>query len=241
MVRQVTLIASILLLTVAYAPGGIALEIKEDFDKGFNDWEIYDEPGANAGPSNWQIAKAGGHDTAFTPKSNIYGGDAGTHEPSRGTWVIYKKEEWADAVFEVSMFMTDNDVPGVLFRYVDPDNFYVFDLMQQGRAIPPFKRLRKVVKGKYTELNIVHDGGYEQNIWYDARIEYKGSEIKIFWDNKQIFKVKDDEGALRKGKIALSSWGMTDIFFDDIKVSGSAAVEPGGKIAAVWGEMKRGF
>jgi len=37
----------------------------------------------------------------------------------------------------------------------------------------------------------------------------------------------------------LSSWGMTDIFFDDVKVSGSAAVDPAGKMAVVWGEIKR--
>ncbi len=216
-----------------------AVNMEEDFGDGFDDWEIYDEPGANTSPSSWQITSAGGHDTAFSPKSNIYGGDAGTHEPSRGTWVIYKNAVWAHASLEASMFMTDNDIPGLLFRYVDPDNFYVFDVMQQGRAIPAFKRLRKVVDGVYTDLDIVHDGGYKNDVWQVVRIEYIGKNIKVFWDDQLVLDVDDDEPALRSGQVALSSWGMTDIFFDDIKVSGSAAVDSAGKMAVVWGEIKR--
>lgn len=230
-----------LLLAVVFASSVTAVDMQEDFDDGFGDWEIYDEPGANAAPSNWQIASAGGHDTAFSPKSNIYGGDAGTHEPSRGTWVIYKNAEWANASLEASMLMTDNDIPGLLFRYVDPDNFYIFDVMQQARAIPAFKRLRKVVNGEYTELDIVSDNGYEQNVWQAVRIEYISKNIKVFWDDELVFDVDDDEPALSSGQVALSSWGMTDIFFDDVKVSGSAAVDPAGKMAVVWGEIKRDF
>jgi len=233
---QLTVLA--LFLTAVFASSGIAVDMQEDFENGFDDWEIYDEPGANDAPSNWQIASVGGQDTTLTPKSNIYGGPAGAYEPSRCSWAIYSKAEWASAVFEVSMYMTDNDIPGLLFRYVDPDNFYVFDLMQQARDIPPFKRLRKIVNGAYTELDIVHDNGYDQNVWYVVRIEYNGSKIKVFLDDELLFDVDDNESALPSGKIALSSWGMTDVFFDSVSISGSAAVEPDGKLSQLWGAIK---
>ena len=79
-----------------------AAELDETFDAGFDQWEALDEPGANSAPSSWQVvADVAGHANVLSPKSNIYGGDAGAFEPSRGTWAIYKGGDWADAIFQV--------------------------------------------------------------------------------------------------------------------------------------------
>ena len=219
-----------------------AQELSEDFEAGFDRWEILEEPDANAAPADWQIvADVAGHTNVLSPKSNIYGGDAGAFEPARGTWAIYAEGDWADATFEVDMHFTDNDIPGVAFRWQDENNHYIFDLMQQGRTgKEPFKRLRKVVNGAYTELDVVHDGGYEQNVWYTARIEYAGSSIKVFWDNTLLFDVTDNEPSLMGGTVALASWGMTDVFFDNITgwAASGTSVEPAGKLAQVWGKIK---
>jgi len=217
-----------------------AADLNEDFEAGFDSWEILEEPGANAAPASWQIIpEVGDHTNVFSPKSNIYGGEAGAFEPSRGTWAIYKGGNWADAIFQVDMHFTDNDIPGVAFRWTDENNHYIFDLMQQARTgKEPFKRLRKVVNGTYTELDIVHDGGYEQNIWYTARIEYSGSRVMVFWDEALLFDVVDDESSLLGGTVVLSSWGMTDVFFDNIIVNPATPVEPAGKLSQTWGAIK---
>jgi hypothetical protein len=230
------------LFTFTLISAAITKDMSEDFEGGFDAWEIYDEPGANSGPSAWDTKQPAldNDGDAFSPLSNIYGGDADAHEPSRGTWAIYANETWSDAIFEVDMMMTDNDVPGLIFRYVDPENFYVFDLMEQGRAIPPFKRLRKVVGGTYTELDIEHDGGYVEQVWYRARLEFSGPNISVFWDDEEVLRATDDESALREGSVALSSWGMTDIWFDNVRVTGTAAVEPAGKAAVTWATIKGG-
>jgi len=220
-----------------------AEELDETFDAGFDQWEILDEPDANSAPSNWQVVPdVAGHANVLSPKSNIYGGDAGAFEPSRGTWAAYQDGDWADAIFQVDMHFTDDDVPGVAFRWMDENNHYIFDLMQQARGDKEaFKRLRKVVDGTYTELAIVHDGGYDKDVWYTARIEYSGSNIKIFWDNELLLEVEDNEPGLMGGTVVLSSWGMTDVFFDNISVNLTTAVEPAGKLSQLWGAIKAGL
>ncbi len=219
-----------------------AAELDETFDAGFDQWAILDEPGANTSPSAWEVvADVAGHTNVLSPKSNIYGGDAGLFEPARGTWAAYQGGDWANAIFQVDMHFTDNDIPGVAFRWMDENNHYIFDLMQQVRdGKEAFKRLRKVVDGTYTELDIVHDGGYDTDTWYTARIEYDGSNIKIFWDGELIFEVVDNEPLLMGGTVVLSSWGMTDVFFDNVSVNLTTAVESAGKLSQLWGEIKAG-
>ena len=124
-------------------------------------------------------------------------------------------------------------------RWTDENSHYIFDLGEQERTgLLGFKRLRKVVGGTYTLLDVVEDGGFSQNVWYTARLEYSASNIKLFWDDVLIFDVADSEPGLPGGTVALTSWGMTDVFFDNITVNLSTAVQPRGKLPYVWGVIK---
>jgi hypothetical protein len=234
-------IVSTLVACVGFGVTLYGADLTETFDAGFDAWVIVDEAGANTSPSAWDtVAEVAGHTAVFAPLSNIYAGDAGATEPSRGTWAYYQGGDWEIADFQADMHFTDNDVPGLAFRWADENNHYIFDLGEQERTgLLGFKRLRKVVGGTYTLLDVVEDGGYAQNVWYTARIEYSSSNIKVFWDDVLIFDVADSEPGLPGGTVALTSWGMTDVFFDNISVvNRSVAVEPAGKLAHVWATIK---
>ena len=51
---------------------------------------------------------------------------------------------------------------GIVFRYVDQFNYYVFDLQ---RGPGGFKRIRKFVNGKSVNLAVIKDGGFLEDTW----------------------------------------------------------------------------
>jgi len=219
---------------------GTVIDDFEDVDVGgpvVPDWIIYDEPGANSSPSNWNVVEVGGQ-IAIVESSNIYGDNN-----SRGSWIYYENGNWSNAVFEVDMLALDDDIPGVLFRYVDENNFYVFDMnCQASRDYGHFGRLRKCVEGEYTELGYLVEIIFEKDdgIWHHIEIEMLGSNIKVSVDDKKLFDVTDAD--ISSGSVALSSWGMSPgVAFDNVHIDDLSilAVAPDGKLAATWGALKR--
>ncbi len=200
-------------------------------------WIIYDEPGANSSPSSWNVVDVDGQ-IALVESSNIYGDNN-----SRGSWVYYENGDWSDAVFEVDMFAMDDDLPGVLFRYVDENNFYVFDMNgQASRDDGLFGRLRKCVNGEYAELGYIVQTMFEKDdgIWHHIKVEMLSDNIKVSLDNEEIFDVTDAD--IPSGSIAVSSWGMSPgVAFDNVLLTDLAAlaVNPGGKLTTTWGTLKR--
>ncbi|MBD3181846.1 DUF1080 domain-containing protein [Candidatus Poribacteria bacterium] len=227
---------------------GTAANLTEDFDAllgagetGIREWNIYDEPGANSGPSNWHITEVDGQ-IAILENSNIYGGDAGSDSPSRGSWIYYNGGNWDNSIFEVDMYALDDDIPGVLFRYVDENNFYVFDMNgQDSRTDGRFGRLRVCVDGQYTELGKVMETMYEKDngIWHHIKVEILGENIKVSLDDRMLFDVMDS--SIPSGSVALSAWGMNPgVAFDNVSVTeiSTSPVSPMNKIATTWGELK---
>ena len=200
-------------------------------------WIIYDEPGANSSPSSWNVVDVDGQ-IALVESFNIYGDNN-----SRGSWVYYENGDWSDAVFEVDMFAMDDDLPGVLFRYVDENNFYVFDMNgQASRDDGLFGRLRKCVNGEYAELGYIVQTMFEKDdgIWHHIKVEMLSDNIKVSLDNEEIFDVTDAD--IPSGSIAVSSWGMSPgVAFDNVLLTDLAAlaVNPGGKLTTTWGTLKR--
>jgi hypothetical protein len=238
-------------MSIIIASAGIAADIAEDFDALLGagpdgvvvpGWIIYDEPGANSAPSKWNVVEVGGQ-IAILENSNIYGGDAGSDAPSRGSWIYYEDGNWKNAIFEVDMFALDDDIPGVLFRYVDENNFYVFDMNgQASRTNGEFARLRKCVNGTYTELGKIMEAIFvkDDGIWHHIKVEMLGDNIKVSVDDRELFDVMDSD--IPSGTVALSTWGMNPgVAFDNVEVVelSTSAVEYDGKLPIIWGNLKR--
>jgi len=90
------------------------------------------------------------------------------------------------------------------------------------------------------------------DIWYEIEIVAKGNHLEAYIDGEPVVKVEDD--TISSGKVDFVV-GITHAHFDDLIISGDdvedggswgpakhpeeKAVEPKGKLAATWGEIKR--
>ncbi len=186
-------------------------------------WERYDEPLAEGSPSLW-VYKRFLDRVAIAQISNIYG--PGVHH--RGTWITRKDEVWRDGSIRVLMTCTDNDVVGLLFRYVDPQNFYVFDMTEQkrrpwdGMQDSRWARVQKCRNGEYTLLTLDESRTYHNNdgIWHEMRVDMQGDHFQFFFDGTQIFDVVDPSQPIMEGSIGLASWAQSSVLFDDLRVDG---------------------
>ena len=157
----------------------LELQRFDSFDENYRyslekNWKVYDFRKIENGPSKWIIEKLNsfGRDYVISQKNKTKS-FSDTYDASH---LILNYKQIYDAIFRVSFFTKDDKRVGFAFRYIDPFNYYIFDMEKSGKG---FKRLRKVVNGKSHVLAIKEDGGYLQNKWYRIRIKYKLAEIQV--------------------------------------------------------------
>jgi Flp pilus assembly protein TadD len=176
-----------------------------DSEKGFADiedwiavevdrWAIVDE-GEEQGPSSWYIS-----DELLKQRSNICGGSDLRDIPDKpGTYAVAGESHWADYCLDVRLVSNDDDALGVIFRYLDQDNYYRFS-MDRSRA---YRRLVKKTNG------IVHvlaeeNEGYEKGQSYRVRAVAVEDRLRIFLDEELLFDVRDR--SISRGKVGLYCW-----------------------------------
>jgi len=143
--------------------------------------------------------------------SNYSSGDLG------GAYAITGSPNWTDYSVSARIMSEDNDRIGLVFRYLNEDNFYVlgWNNYQSWDKSDEALLFAKVVDGKTTEL-IDKKLGYEEGKWYQLQVDVVGNEMSAFIDGKKIFSVTDDD--LTRGKAGLYSWANEGSYFDDFRV-----------------------
>ncbi|MBS3792968.1 type II toxin-antitoxin system RelE/ParE family toxin [Candidatus Bipolaricaulota bacterium] len=71
----------------------------------------------------------------------------------------------------------DNDKIGLVFRYLDPDNFYVLSWGKEREEL----LFTKVVDGKTTEI-LRKKLAYEEETWYQLQVDVVGNEMSAYID-----------------------------------------------------------
>ncbi|MBU0992784.1 MAG: DUF1080 domain-containing protein [Proteobacteria bacterium] len=176
-------------------------------------WVIIDE-GTFEAPSQWSVK-----DGVIDQASNISGGNDNRKSLDKpGTYVINGDSGWTDYELDVSLASKDDDAIGVMFRYQDPNNYYLF-VMDRERK---YRRLVKKTNGE--NILLAEDSvQYEQNTWYQVKIKAVGRKIMIMIDDAPVFEVEDD--ALKSGKVCLYCWGNEGSTFKDLVVTPLDAYE----------------
>ncbi len=105
----------------------------------------------------------------------------------------------------------DNDLVGIIFRYVDKHNFYLFTLNDQRTRC----RLEKYEALQSTVL-AEEKIGYLKNKWYQVSIEGVDENIKIYLDDVLLFDIHDN--AFFNGKIGLYSGYNQGSEFDNVAI-----------------------
>eukprot|EP00744_Colponema_vietnamica_P002602 GILI01004051.1.p1 GENE.GILI01004051.1~~GILI01004051.1.p1 ORF type:complete len:616 (-),score=156.37 GILI01004051.1:344-2092(-) len=185
--------------------------IPSDF---FKHWEVLDLDDALGGPSDWSFAP---HPTRARSLS-IAQSRPIKNDKGLGTFAVLKDYDCSNGDFQANMYMTDLKSVGIAFRFRDPQNFYLFEMVagENGRM-----RLRKMKDGLMKDIATL-PRSYSMKTWYRVRILYAGSNIQVLMSKdgprrtEMLFNVTD--GDLTRGTIALHSSGQSSVYFDAIGV-----------------------
>ncbi|MEL6479090.1 MAG: hypothetical protein AAFR17_17310, partial [Pseudomonadota bacterium] len=218
-------------ITVSVASNAQIL-LSDDFADGdFNGWTIVDEGDLN-GPSDWQVV-----DGALVQASDIQSDQQGTGSTAfsvegdgpfilrDGTYALFDDPAaagWRDYAFEATITPNDDDGIGLLFRYVDAENYYKLEADAQTGLI----MLTRHLEGRETILA----RGYNEYTPGEAqswRIEVEGGVIRSFIDGKAVFGTEVEDRTLPIGTVGLYGWGSEGLVFDDVLVTSGLPVITG--------------
>ena len=177
-----------------------AVLLSENFNDGkFTGWTIINE-GTEEGPAVWSATSG-----ALVQSRNL-----GSYTPTRrGTYALYTKASWTDYRVTMKMRSSDNDVIGVMFRYVDNENYYRFSWsINEGR-------LEKIQNGVVTVL-AKDSVRYNPRQTYQLEIIARDSRLSVLIDGATVLSHTDS--SFDGGSIALYSHYNMGSSFDDVAV-----------------------
>lgn len=146
----------------------------------------------------------------------------------KGTYALYNNSEaanWGDYTIETNFVTPDNDGLGVLFHYVDANNYYKLELDAEGDldrnpsngAGSIFQLIR--MRGGVEEILGIVPGKYTPGELTNLRIDVKDGVFVAYIDGVEIFGHEIEDHSMEQGTFALYSWGNQGLAFEDVTVT----------------------
>ncbi len=165
-------------------------------------WTIKDE-GTVGAPSLWRISNDN-----LLQLSNIAGG---VNPGYPGTYTLAGDFGWADYRLTVKLRSDGEDGIGVIFRYVDPDNYYRLSVdKKNNRCLLVNKKA-----GAAQKINEIKSS-YTAGVSFTLTVEVLGNRFVCYMGNDRLFDVTDASHAA--GKVGLYCWGNSDARFEQVEV-----------------------
>lgn len=170
---------------------------------------------------------------------------AGTNVMDIPRTIVQSPWEFADGTIEVTITYDKksdgSEVPAILYRMIDDDNGYAFRVHSDRLEMGKFQDGQyQDIRGDAFPINVTKP--------FKIKIEVEGMFTKGYYNDVIKIRVGDLGETFEKGKIGLAIFDANDpIYFDDVIISGqgihpfpplSHKVEPGGKLASAWGQIK---
>ncbi|MFB6215007.1 MAG: hypothetical protein ABEI54_03970, partial [Candidatus Bipolaricaulia bacterium] len=130
-----------------------------------------------------------------------------------GTYAFSGSPNWTDYSVSARVMSKDDDTIGLVFRYLNEDNFYIFSWKKQDKKL----LFTKVANGKTTTL-LEKELGYQEEKWYQLQVDVVGNEMSAYIEDRKIFSVTDDD--LTRGMAGLYCHGNDASYFDNFRVTG---------------------
>ncbi len=172
---------------------------EENFDQDvLSEWQIVDDVND---VSNWFLDE--GH---LVQDSNI-----GESIDQLGTNIIKKDLALNNFTLRTKMYSTDDDYIGIVFRYVDSNNYYRFILSsQRGRIY-----LQKRVNGVTSLLDSFTSEEWHY-VEFTATITAYNNDIKVYLNDELFLETQDN--SFSSGSVGFMSCFNNGNFFDWIKI-----------------------
>jgi hypothetical protein len=128
-----------------------------------------------------------------------------------GTLIIRNQSGRGNGTISVQIESPDNDGAGLVFRYVDENNYYRVSADAQRRFI----RLVRKKDGVYTTL-ANRFLGFGWGAPHKLEVVMQGDTFSVVWDG--IWKLTARDTTFQFGKVGLYSWANAGVLFDDLTV-----------------------
>ncbi|MBL1213032.1 MAG: T9SS type A sorting domain-containing protein [Ignavibacteriae bacterium] len=192
----------LLCLIVNISAQDSTLIFEEDFDNDvLSEWQIIDDVNDN---SNWFL-----DESHLVQDSNI-----GQGSSQLGTNIIKKDLLLDNFTLRTKMYSTDDDYIGIVFRYVDSDNYYRFILSSQRKRI----YLQKRVNGVTSLLDSFTDEEWHY-VGFTTTITADNNNLKVYLNDELYLEAQDN--SITGGSIGFMSCYNNGNFFDWIKIYSS--------------------
>ena len=169
------------------------------------DWIQFDEGTSNA-PGVWSVSAG-----ELVQTSNIYSSGSPAF---RGTYLYYEPGLiWSDVSIEYTQTSTDNDAIGIMFCYVDNDNYcrYSEDAQRTSRLL--------VIKSGGVYTTVRSDSmPYTVGVPQTVKLVAVGTQIQVFVNNVLLWDIPDAPSPA-SGTIAPYGWANNGMRFDNILVT----------------------
>jgi|GEM_PF-6796369 len=167
---------------------------KDDFDDGSLDgWKTVH--------GKWQVVNG-----SMVQLSNYF-----TSDLIGGTYALTGFSNWTDYSVSARLMSKDNDKIGFVFRYVNPNNYYILSWQDQGKKI----RFTRILNGKETNL-AKKEIGYQRGKWYVLKVAVVGKEMSAYLGSKKVLSARDD--GLPRGMAGFYCHGNEGSYFDNFTV-----------------------
>jgi hypothetical protein len=164
-------------------------------------------------PPHWEIVK----DTTAATQPYVFAQTAADGVRDRFPLAIYDPIQFKDGDVSVRMKVVSGKLVqagGVVWRYQDPDNYY----LARANAVDKNVQVFKVEKGVRTPLMTGVRHEIPTNAWSIIKVTARGTRFQIYMDHRRVLQ-GNDTTFLKAGKVGL--WTVADsvIYFDEFRVT----------------------
>ena len=173
-------------------------------------------------PPKWEVR----HDPSAPSKPNVLAQVSSDRTDSRFPMAILNTASYTDGEVSVK-FKTvagkGDQAAGVVWRYRDPNNYYLVRANALEDNIVMYKvkdgtRIPLAPKGKLSKTDGVRHR-IPARTWSILKVTFKKSRFEVYFDHRKVFEVEDATFA-QPGKVGLWTKADSVTYFDDFLVNG---------------------
>ena len=155
---------------------------------------------------------------------NVLRGESTPDKDSEAPLAVFNKVVCRDGDLSVK-FRIDGgqggNAAGIVWRYQDPNNYYLLSLSADERNVV-LRRVRSGVSevvaasgGKPAAVGVSED--IRPGQWHVVKVAFRGPKVTVYFGNRSLF-TADDSGILTAGRTGLWVKGAKGAAFDDFRI-----------------------
>jgi hypothetical protein len=170
--------------------------------------------------ARWEVR----NDPSAPSRGNVLVQSSGSAGPFDFPMAIFDRDICSDGDLSVKFRIDPNRssrTAGLVWRYQDPNNYYLLHFSVEARNIALFRmqngKATPVPVAGVTPATFIVPHEIRPGQWYVAKVIFRGTKFRILFGNRRLFEA-EDAGILAPGKTGVWTKGRTTASFDDFRI-----------------------